>query len=209
MNAAARAALFTLLSLGTLAADGVHAESNTDNSGSLAATARLDFTINIGKFLYLRVGADGTGVSNVAFALTPSIPPAAASPLTGNSMPVNWNGAAPSFTVAATGAVLPVEVRSNAGTVTLRGGVITPLSNGASTIPMSQITITSSEAINLPAPLLPNAGLGTSVNVVGTAFSGLVTSRTANWTFNFAPPIGSPPAAGNYAGQVQFTASAP
>jgi hypothetical protein len=42
--------------------------------------------------------------------------------------------------------------------------------------------------------------------VTGTSFSNLVTIRNANWTFSYAPVA---PAAGNYTGQVTFTASVP
>lgn len=174
---------------------------------ALSTQARLDFTINIDKFLFMRVGNAGAGnINTVSFAVTPSIPIVPTTPVVGNNVAVNWSAGAPTYTVAASGNVLPVEVQSNAGTVTLRAAATTLLTSGANTIPMSQITVSSSDSA-LPAPPLPNTAVpGTSVVVTGTSFSNLVTIRNANWTFSYAPVA---PAAGNYTGQVTFTASVP
>jgi hypothetical protein len=97
-------------------------------------------------------------------------------------------------------------VRSNAGQVTIRATATTGLTSGANTIALSSIVITSNDS-NLPAPLVPNAGLGASVNVSGSTFSNLVTSRAANWTFAYNNA--ALPSAGIYTGQITFTASAP
>ena len=71
---------------------------------------------------------------------------------------------------------------------------------------MSQVTLSSSDS-NLPPPPLANSGSGTSTSVTPTAFGNRVTSRTANWTFSYAPA--TLPLAGTYSGQVSFTASVP
>lgn len=177
----------------------------------LSTGVNLDFTIAIDKFIFFRIGngawpTPGGTPSTVSFVLTPSIPPVPTTPVAGNNRSVNWNGAAPAFSVTPSGNALPVEVRSNAGQVTLRATATTPLASGASTIPLSEITIASSDA-NLPAPQIPNTGTGTAVNVAGTAFANLVTQRTANWTFSYANLASR--TAGTYTGQVTFTASSP
>lgn len=202
------AAVGAALLLCALIAPVARAESNTGSSGSPTAVARLDFTVNIGKFMFLRVGNAGTGISTVSFDLSPTIAPGPVSPVAGNNVAINWGGAAPNFAVAASGNVLPVEVRSNAGQVSLRATTTTALTSGSDTIPMSQITVTSNNT-NLPAPVLANTGTGSGVNVVGTAFGNLVTVRTANWTFGYAPTAATLPAAGAYSGQITFSASAP
>lgn len=173
--------------------------------GTLSTQARLDFTINIGKFIYLQVGTTGATINTVGFALTPSIPAVPTTPVGGNSRPVTWNGAAPDFVVTPSGNVLPVTVRSNAGQVTLRVTAGTPPTSGANTIALSQITVGSSDA-GLPAPPLDGSS---SVNVSGTSSANLVTERSANWTFSYAPTPATSPVAGVYTGQVTFTASAP
>ncbi len=184
---------------------GARAEETTRGSAPYNTTARLDFTVTVGKFLYLRVGATGGTVNTVGFSFAPSIPGSPTAPATGNNTATDWSGTAPTFSVTASNNVLPVEVQSNAGAVSLRATVLAPLSNGSATIPMTAVSIASSNS-GLPAPPLPASGTGSSVNVAGTAFSNLVTQQTANWTFSMASA--SYPA-GNYSGQLQFTASAP
>jgi len=183
--------------------------ASNSGGGSQTASADLDFQVDIGKFLFFRVGtggyptASGT-VDTVTFNTTFSIPPGAVTPANGNNTTVNWNGVLPTFTAPTT--TLPVEVRSNAGQITIRANVVTPLTSGGNSIPLSQIVLTTSDA-NLPAPVIPNTGSGASVNVVGTAFTNLVTQRSANWTFAYTPLTTQ--AAGNYTGQISFTASSP
>jgi len=184
------------------------ADTGTGTGLGSPANASLRFSVNIDKFVFLRIGGTGTTVSAMNFALTPSIPAGATVPTAGNNRAVNWNGTAPAFTVAASGNVLPVEVRSNGGTVSLRATTITPLTSGGSTIAMSLVTIASSDA-GLPAPPLADVGSGTSTSVTATAFGNWVTSRTADWTFSYAPTPAQAPMAGSYNGQVSFTASVP
>lgn len=175
---------------------------------AVSASASLDFNINIGKFLFFRVGNSAfptvsSSVSTVTFNTLPSMP----APLSnGNNQAYNWNGSStPAFTSSATTS-LPVEVRSNAGQISIRATVSSPLSNGVQTIPMSQVSVVSSDS-NLPAPPIPASGTGTAVNVAGTGFSNLVTQRSANWTFSWLGT--SIPAAGTYNGQITFTAASP
>lgn len=185
---------------------------NSNRTQAVSASAQLDFIINIGKFIFFRVGTGAyptasSTVDNVSFNTAPSIPAGAVTPVAGNNTSVNWSGAAPTFSVTtSSNTVLPVEVRSNAGQISIRAQATTPLTSGTNTIPMSQIVITSSDA-NLPAPLIPNTGQGAAVNVAGTSFSNLVTTRNANWTFAYN--LLTNPAAGTYNGQITFTASSP
>jgi hypothetical protein len=210
---------------------GAHAEQVTTTAPGVSpntqvvASARLDFTVNIDKFIYFRVGTgggytggtSGTGpaasstVDSVNFVLGTTIPGGGA-PVAGNNVAATWNGTAPALVVASSaGTVLPVEVRSNAGQVRITASPNIVLTSGADTLPMSQITITSNNA-NLPAPLVPNTGVGPSVNVsTGGAGTGaapaLLTYYTANWTFGYTNAV--TPSAGTYNGQITFTASAP
>ncbi len=180
--------------------------------GTLTASARLDFILNIGKFLFFRIGTGAyptasSTIDQVTFTLVPSIPAGPTTPsFTLNNAVVNWSGSIPSFVASSSSNVLPVEVRSNAGQVTIRATVSSPLASGLNTIPMSEISIASSDA-NLPGPTIPNSGTGPTVNVTGTAFSNLVTIRSANWTFAYSPV--TVPSPGTYSGQLSFTASAP
>lgn len=188
---------------------GFQAAPASSPNQAVSASARLDFITNIDKYLFFRIGAGAyptasSTIDTVAFVLTPSIPSTPTTPINGNGVGVNWSGAIP--TMAAGTSLLPVEVRSNAGQVTIRATATTALNSGADNIPLSSIVITSSDA-NLPAPLVPNSGTGASVNVTGSSFTNLVTARAANWTFAYNNPV--IPSAGNYTGQITFSASAP
>lgn len=190
------------------------ASSGTGTSLPRTASVNLDFAINIDRFIFFRIGdgawpTPGGTPSQMAFTLTPAIPAVPTPPIAGNNTAVTWSGGAPNFAVGAAGNVLPVEVRSNAGQVSLRATVSTALTSGAHVIPMSQIAVSSNDS-QLPAPPVPNSGTGTAVNVAGGgtgAVNSLVTVRSANWTFSYTPATA--PAAGSYTGQLSFTASAP
>ncbi len=182
------------------------AGTNANSHRALTATARLDFKINIDKFIYFRVGG-ASSIDTVSLTTTASMPtsttPVAAT--NGNNQSVAWSGAAPSF--ATTNAVvLPVQLSSNAGQVNLKTTVSSALSNGTSTIPFSGLNISSSDS-NFPAPPVPDSGTGASVNVTPTAFSNLVTMRDANWSFTYTSSQSL--AAGVYNGELAFTASSP
>ena len=202
-----RRAWLCALALGTLPLPAL-CDSNSGSGLNSSASASLKFTLNIDKFIYLRLGTDGGGISNVKFTVAPSVTSSPASPANGNNQAANWNGAAPGYSVSATDNGVDVEVRSNGGQVSLRANTLSALTSGSATIPMSQITISSSQPTNLPAPPLANSGMGTAVNLPPTSFAGRVTVSSATWTFNYAPA--TMPMAGNYSGgQVQFTATIP
>lgn len=190
----------------------VRAGTATTTGLGVPAATDLKFTINIDKFVFFRLGdgawpaVNGT-VNSAAFTVVPTVPGGPTSPVAGNNTAANWNGAAPVLAVSpAAGVKLAVEVRSNGGQVSLRATASTPLISGSNTIPMSEITIASDDA-TLPAPPIPDAGTGTTVNVTPTSFGTLVTQRAANWTFSYANLTNRP--AGVYTGQVTFTASSP
>lgn len=195
-------------------AAGAQAETATSSGGGATtprtATARLDFILNIGRFIFFRVGPRAYPVASanpasVAITLQPTIPGVPTTPLaTGDNLPTSWSGAAPSF--AATPDSVPVQVYSNAGQISIRADVVSALVSGANSIPLSEIVVTSTDA-GLPAPPIPDAGTGASVSVGGTAFGNLVTIRSADWNFGYTPAVLPPP--GIYSGQISFTAVSP
>lgn len=190
------------------------ADQSTTVGLGVPAIAHLKFTVNIDKFVFFRLGTGawptpGGSIDGAAFTLAPTLPGGPTTPVTANNTAANWSGGAPTFSVSpSSGVQLPVEVRSNGGQVSLRATASTPLTSttSANTIPLSEITVTSSNA-GLPAPAIPNAGIGSAVTVTPTAFGTLVTLQTATWTFSYANLTQRP--AGIYNGQVTFTASSP
>ncbi len=172
----------------------------TAPNASVSAAASLDFALTHDRFVFLSVGSTSAAVGFNLSSL-------AAPQCVGSPLPVCFGSGTP--VAAAANGVLPVTVRSNAGAVKLMASVKTPLTSeqGAETIPMSQIKISSSDATNLPAPQVPNSGNGVAVNVAPTDFGGRVTQRSAQWTFSFANTIS--PTAGVYHGKIVFTATLP
>ncbi|MGD9889090.1 MAG: hypothetical protein AB7S56_07485 [Halothiobacillaceae bacterium] len=178
---------------------------------AISTSVNLDFRITLNKFIFFRVGTGAfpntsAVVDTVGFQLQPSIPAGGVTPNDGNNIGVAWDGQAPSFSTQASNNVVPVDVRSNAGQVSIRASVVNALSNGTETIPMSNISVTSSDA-NLPAPPIPDSGSGAAVNVTATSFGDLVTNRQAEWTFNYGGSGNI--SSGTYNGQLLFTASTP
>lgn len=171
---------------------------------ALNVSARLDFNINIDQFIYFRIG-NVSSIDTVRLATAASIPTTTLPviPPDGNNKAVLWSGAAPSF--ASNTVSLPVQVRSNAGQVSLKTTMTSPLRNAFGTLPFSALTITSSDN-HLPAPPVPDTGTGSAVTVMTNSY-GLVTSRDADWSFAYNSTLALTP--GVYTGELLFTASAP
>jgi len=164
-------------------------------TGALSAAARLNFEIVIPRFVYFRVGQAGIGIDTVQFD------PTAEQVAEGTAGIVATSGSGD----------VSVSLVSNAGGVT-----ITPTNNGsgnglsdggaiANYISYGQID-TSSNAGTLSAPALTNAG-GTAVSITPN-INANVTNISATWTYTYNNPT-NPPAAGNYTGQVTYTAATP
>ena len=217
--------LLALCLAGATLAWGEETQDSRGGGGSRSTAARLDFQVNIDRMIFFRVGAgsghgggtSGTGpaasgvVSAVDFNLAPLVVPGGGTTATnGNRQAADWNGTAPVY--ASPFVLLPVEVRSNAGTVSITAQATVPLSSGTFQIPLSEVIVTSSDPGNLPAPAIPDTGSGAAVTVAtggtGTgAAPTLLTYRTATWRFRYTPVTA--PVAGAYTGQITFTATAP
>lgn len=155
-------------------------------AGALSANADLNFRVVIPRFISFRVGSTGATVDLVEFTVN------AANVGDGNAVSRTNAG----------GAAIGVSLVSNVGNVALSAvGSGTGLTDGANTIPWSQISGTSSDAANFPAP-----AIGAAATWLAAPASGVI-SRSANWTFVYENDtvLG----AGTYDGTVTYTASAP
>jgi hypothetical protein len=171
----------------------------------ITATARVDFTVVIPKFVSLQVGAAGAGINLITFDMT------AAAASIGNA--VAQAATAGSGDLA--NGVVTAKVLGNNGQVTLSvaaaaGGLVTATGD---TIPFSQITTTTAvntSATALPAPVLTN---GTSAGVLAALTGTKITNQDAKWTYKYANA--AVVAAGTYGGvnvlggRVIYTASMP
>ena len=182
------------------------AESNFQTgTGSLTATAHLDFRITIPKFLYLRVGtgsnlANNTTVDLIDFTV-------AATGVGSGTAAVTTTGG------DLTGGKVTARVMGNGGNVALSS--ITPnglTDGGTNTISYGQISTTVTaltSATPLAAPALVD-GATTNTNI--TATNGVV-NRDAQWAYTYANS--AVVAAGTYGGvnanngRVTYTAVTP
>lgn len=158
-----------------------HANSTfvTGTSTPLTASANLDFTIIIPKFVYVRVGtgtniANNTTIDNIIFTV-----PAAS---VGNGTAIAGTGG------DLTAGVVTARVQGNDGTIAFSSTTAGPLNDGTSdTISYSQIGVavaTNTSATALPHPAFVDGGT-TSVNLTPTSGT-KVTNLDAKWTFTYA-----------------------
>ena len=197
-----RAAVTTALGAGALLGLPANAETTTvTGAGALNAPAHLDFSVVIPRFLTFRVGTNSATIDQITF----TVPGANV----GDSTPIAGTGGD-----AGGGSAANVAVKGNGGQITItesNNGTGTGLQHATltDTIAFTQITTTSSDATNLDAPALSNAGGNTSTPVLN---AGNVTNRTAVWTYAYANT--TIPSAGTYGtsakgGRVTYTASMP
>lgn len=158
--------------------------------GSGTASADLDFRVIIPRVLYLAVG---TGNATLADNATEDL---VAFDFSGNPEAVGTGAAANTIT----GNAVPVRVFGNNGQIQIAASNGNLTDGGGNTIPLSQITATSSDAANfdVPAP-------GGTANPVLSA--GRVTNRTATWTYSYTNSAAA--GAGTYDGTITYTASMP
>jgi hypothetical protein len=175
-----------------------------DNVAPFQAQAALNFSLTVGKFLYLQVGSPGAVVDTVRFDL------AAALPATGVATAAAPFGLGSGSAIGAVSSgTLQVIVRGNSGAISLsatnNGGGL-GMSNGSGAYLSYAEILASSDNAGLNPPVLTNAG-STTVSVVANAHGGRVTNQVANWTFRLANRL--VPAPGSYTGQVVYTAAMP
>ncbi len=164
--------------------------------GAGAASARLDFRVDIPRVLFLAVGSGATGLTNNTTVDTVTFD------YSTNAGALGTGAAAASIT----GNVVPVRVLGNNGVIALASTNTGALANAVGdTIPWSEITAVSSDTPNFASP----APSGASVNL-GLSLGTKVTSRTANWTFSYANSAVVPPGTyGTTNGRVTYTATMP
>jgi hypothetical protein len=180
-----------------LAPLGAQAESSfVTGAGALSTSASVDFRITIPRFLSLRVGPSGSGISIIDFT------PSAAGLGLGGAVAGTGGDAAPG--------TVNVAVVGNVGSVTLAANTPGALNNGVvtNTIDWTQISTTASNPA-LPAPVLANGASATTT----VAAVGGVASQVGTWAYSYANSV--VPAAGTYGGvnanngRVTYTATTP
>ena len=170
---------------------GAQAESDfVTGPGNLSASAELDFSITIPRFVYLRVGTENSPAADV---LTYSVSPQEV----GNNSPIAGTGG------DLTGGVVTAEVRSNIGTVALTATTAGELQNNANpleTISWGQIEVTTQD---IGHPVLAD---GATNSISLPQVSG-VTNLSGQWTFRYKNEAIVP--AGTYEGSVAYSVAIP
>jgi len=184
------------------------ADSNyTTGSGTITATAHLNFQITIPQVLYVQVST-GTAFANnnTIDTITYTVPGASV----GNSTAITGTGGSLS-----NGAVAALVI-GNGGTVTFSSTTAGQLNDGTSgqNISYAQISCAASAA-STPTPTTlahPTLVDGATTNETLTPVNGVV-DQAAKWTFTYLNTV--VPAAGTYGGtvalngQAVYTASMP
>ena len=157
-----------------------HAASKfvTGTASPLTASANLDFTITIPKFVYVRIGtgtsmANNTTIDNLVYTV-----PAAN---VGDSTAISGTGG------DLTGGQVTARVIGNNGTIAFSSTTLGAMSNGAGdSISWSQMNVavaTNTSATALSHPTLAD-GSTTSINLTPTSGT-KVTNLDAKWTFTY------------------------
>ncbi|MGH6622423.1 MAG: hypothetical protein ACREBN_00550 [Burkholderiaceae bacterium] len=167
-----------------------NAESNvTINTGTINATARVNFSILIPRFIFLQVG---TGTPFAANATIDTIDFAPAITVVGNNTPVAGTGG------NLTGGSVTVRIVGNAGNVTLAATGPANLTSGTDTIPWTQIATATTGGATHPVVNGANATFTAASNVVNI---------NGTWVYSYLN--NATPAGGTYTGQVLYTATTP
>lgn len=150
----------------------------TGTSTPLTASANLDFTITIPKFVYLRVGTGTSMANNTTIdSLTYAVPAANV----GDSTSITGAGG------DLTGGQVTARVTGNNGTIAFSSTTLGALNNGGGdTISWSQMNVavaTNTSTTALTHPSLVD-GSTTSVNLPITS-GAKVTNLDAKWTFTY------------------------
>lgn len=178
----------------------------TGTASPLTASANLDFTVTIPKFVYVRIGtgtnaANNTNVDNVVFTV-----PAAN---VGDGTAVAGTGG------DLTGGQVTARVTGNNGTIAFSSTTLGPLNNGAGdTISWGQMAVAvtaNTTATALAHPTLLD-GATTSINLTPTSGT-KVTNLDARWTYSYRNqnivPAGTYGGVNTQNGRVTYAVSMP
>jgi hypothetical protein len=158
-----------------------------------SASARLDFRVTVPKVIFVSVGTASAMAANPTIDRVDFNVPAGD---VGSGNPTAASSGTGAYPVVA-------RVVSNEASVSFTAnGSLGGLTNGVQSIPWSQIVPVAGGS--LPHPAIGDGAAGAPSNLTAT---GGVVDRSATWNFSYRNS--APLAAGNYGGQVVYTASLP
>ncbi len=171
---------------------------NAAGTGTVTATAKVNLSVSVPKLILLRVGGTNTSVDTLSWTTSASIPAVPTTPTTtGNSVSVDWDGTAPTFTVGAQPSALNVYAWTNAGTATINCSVAAWTPGTGTPPPLSAFAVAVTGT--LPHP-------GANLGACGSTSFTPNTVASGTWAYT----LGGTPAgwtAGTYTTTVTYTAT--
>lgn len=202
MNKTISKLLYVALACAGLSSGVAMAEStygyNSAGTGTVIATARVNLSVSVPKLILLKVGTAGATVDTLSWTLGYSIPATPTVPaVTGDSVGVTWNGAAPTSPAMANPAALAVSAWTNAATTSTVNCAMGAWTGPAGGPANADFTVATTGTLTHPgANLNACAATNFAKNVVATG----------TWTYSLGgTPSGWP--AGSYTNVVTYTAT--
>ena len=168
-------------------------------TGTITARAQLNLVINVPKLILLRVGGDGTAITDLIWNAGPTWSGAPGTlPVSDvSNQATTWDGTAPTVTITN-----PADVTASAWTNSSGGGSLAYAATafGAGGPALGDITVTSASGLVHPAPS-PLAAASTGATVFAKNIL-----ATGSWSF----ALGGTPVtwtAGQYTSQITYTAT--
>ena len=171
---------------------------NSAGTGTVLATARVTLSVTVPKLILLKVGTAGAVVDTLSWTLGYSIPATPTVPsVTGDSVAVVWNGAAPTNPAMTNPAALAVSAWTNAATTSTVNCAMGAWTGPAGGPVNADFTIVTTGTLTHPG-----LNLGACA---ATAFA-KNTVATGTWAYS----LGGTPAtwpAGTYTNVITYTAT--
>lgn len=179
----------------------------TGTTSPLTASANLDFTIIVPKFLYIRVG---TGANFATLATIDNIVFTVPAANIGNGTAVAGVGG------DLTGGQVTARVIGNNGAISFSSTTLGPLNDGAAGDTISYTQLNVAVAANTSTPILQHPAFvdgGTTTITLPTQTGGKVTNLDAKWTFTYlntaVVPAGTYGGVNTQNGRVTYSVSMP
>lgn len=171
---------------------------NAAGAGTVLATARVNLSVTVPKLILLKVGTAGATIDTLSWTLGYSIPATPTVPsVTGDSVAVTWNGAAPTSPAMTNPAALAVSAWTNAATTSTVNCAMGAWTGPAGGPANADFAIATTGTLTHP---------GLNLNAcAATTFAKNVVA-TGTWAYSLGgTPSGWP--AGTYTNTITYTAT--
>lgn len=171
---------------------------NSAGTGTVLATARVNLSVTVPKLILLKVGTAGATVDTLSWTLGYSIPATPTVPsVTGDSIAVAWNGAAPTSPAMTNPAALAVSAWTNAATTSTVNCAMGSWTGPTGGPVNADFTVTTTGTLTHP---------GLNLNACAATTFAKNTVASGTWAYALGgTPSGWP--AGTYTNVITYTAT--